>query len=317
MKLRGAVSYAIILFFLVWCAIVFRADIAQIKFAPIWGARNAVLLATLLSLFNYALRTVRWSLYLTRLGHPLPASFCALTYIAGFAFTLSPGKVGELVRGRYYQRVGISLSSTTAAFFIERLMDLLAMLTLASLSLASSSAFERLIWVTIGVIVTVLAVLALAPWERFLKWLQSVAWFTPSLKKPIGGILRTLLFARVLLQPKLLAIGFVIGLIAWGAEGIGLMVIGAISPGVSLDWATATGIYSVAIIVGALSFLPGGLGSTEAVMIGLLATHGYSVPDAILLTLVCRLLTLWFAVVIGWIAVIALRNNPMFEANNR
>lgn len=34
-------------------------------------------------------------------------------------------------------------------------------------------------------------------------------------------------------------------------------------------------------------------------MIVLLSAHGYGTPDAVLLTLVCRLLTLWFAVAIG------------------
>ena len=84
------------------------------------------------------------------------------------------------------------------------------------------------------------------------------------------------------------------------------MVIGAVAPAVPIDWATATGIYSVAIIVGALSFLPGGLGSTEAVMVALLAAHGYTMPDAMLLTLVYRFLTLWFAIAIGWSAVVVI-----------
>jgi len=56
-----------------------------------------------------------------------------------------------------------------------------------------------------------------------------------------------------------------------------------------------------------LSFLPGGLGSTEAVMAALLFAHGYTMPQAILLTLICRLLTLWLAVVIGWACVGLLR----------
>lgn len=318
MKLKGALSYAIVLLFLGWCAIAFRADIAQIKFGPVWAARDAVFYAALLSLVNYALRVARWSLYLSRLGHPLSLGFSGLTYIAGFAFTLSPGKVGEMVRGRYYQKIGIPLSSTAAAFFIERLVDLLAMLALAFLAVASStSAYDGLIWGTVAVIALLLAVLALAPWVRIAEWVESAAWFPKSLKKAAQGTLRTLLSAKALLHPQLLATGFVIALLAWGAEGIGLMVIGAISPSVPIAWTTATGIYSVAIIVGALSFLPGGLGSTEPVMIALLAAHGYPMPDAILLTLVCRLLTLWFAVVIGWFAVAALRRNPMLQEISR
>jgi uncharacterized protein (TIRG00374 family) len=81
-----------------------------------------------------------------------------------------------------------------------------------------------------------------------------------------------------------------------------------------LDPMTAVGIYAVAVLVGGLSFLPGGVGSTEAVMTTLLATHGYSVSQALLITLTCRLVTLWLAVGLGWIAVFALRQRTAAEA---
>jgi len=41
---------------------------------------------------------------------------------------------------------------------------------------------------------------------------------------------------------------------------------------------TAVGLYSIAIIVGALSFMPEGLGSTEVVVVNLLNMHGYPLP---------------------------------------
>ena len=313
MKILQALVYVIVIIFFGWCAFTFQSDIAQIKFSQVVTAWDSILFALLLSLVNYVLRMARWALYIFRLGHHLPFSFLGLTYIAGFAFTLSPGKVGEMVRGRYYQKIGIPLSSTAAAFFIERLIDLLAMLALAFMAIAFSSAYDTLIWGAAIVISLLLIILAVSPWAKIYEYVEKVRWFPESIKKAIQAILRTLCSAKALLKPELLAVSFIIGLIAWGAEGIGLMVIGAISPSISIDWVTAIGIYSIAIIVGALSFLPGGLGSTEAVMIALLAAHGYAMPDAILLTVVCRLLTLWFAVVIGWIVVGAMHRNPMFE----
>jgi glycosyltransferase 2 family protein len=67
-------------------------------------------------------------------------------------------------------------------------------------------------------------------------------------------------------------------------------------------------------LAGAISFLPGGLGSTEAVMTTLLAAHGFSLADSIFMTLACRLLTLWLAVVLGWIAVLVLRQRSLAPA---
>jgi len=69
------------------------------------------------------------------------------------------------------------------------------------------------------------------------------------------------------------------------------------------------GIYSVSVLAGALSFIPGGLGSTEAVMVLLLTLVGVNTPAAIAATLICRLATLWFAVIIGGAVLAALEFN--------
>lgn len=307
MKMRGILSYLIVLFFVGWCIVAFREDLAKIRFEPIWAGRYWIILAALLTLFNYTLRVLRWTWYFKCLGHKMPFDFSMLTYLAGFAFTLSPGKVGELVRGRYYQKIGIPLSTTAAAFFVERLMDLLAMLALAFLAIATASAYQALIWGTVGGIAGVLVVLAVTPWRRMAQRVAELQWIPVFLQRPVQGFFRTLVSSRALLHPGWLLLGFGMAVLAWGAEGLGLMVIGKIFPAIALDWATATSIYAIAIIIGVLSFLPGGLGGTEAVMAALLTKQGFSLSDAILLTLVCRLLTLWFAVLIGWIAVVILK----------
>ncbi|MDP9123447.1 MAG: lysylphosphatidylglycerol synthase domain-containing protein, partial [Pseudomonadota bacterium] len=60
-----------------------------------------------LSLFTYAARYVRWHWLLARAGHATPAFSGFLAYLAGFAFTATPGKVGELVRIRYFAPWGV------------------------------------------------------------------------------------------------------------------------------------------------------------------------------------------------------------------
>ncbi|RMN59810.1 hypothetical protein ALQ56_200272 [Pseudomonas syringae pv. papulans] len=57
--------------------------------------------------------------------------------------------------------------------------------------------------------------------------------------------------------------------------------------------------YALAMLAGALSFMPGGLGSAEAVMVRLLMFKGMPGADAIAATLLIRLATLWFVVAIG------------------
>jgi uncharacterized membrane protein YbhN (UPF0104 family) len=298
--------HALIIAFAAWCAVSLHADIGQLSFAPVWQARTAVLCTALLSLLNYLLRGVRWLLYLRALGARVGSGYGLLTYWAGFAFTLSPAKLGELVRARYYMTAGVPLSATAAAYFVERLLDLVVVLLLALVTYSAASGYALLLWATVLAAGGGLVAVAYLPWPAIAAWGERHTVLPGVAGRLLGPILNTLLAARVLLRPGLLLPSFVLGLLAWAAEGAGLGLLGALAPEVELDWVSATGIYSVAIIVGALSFLPGGLGSTEAVMVVLLSAHGHSTSDALLITLVCRLLTLWLAVAIGWLAVLAL-----------
>ncbi len=306
LHLKSLIFYSIILFSAGWCMVIFRADISRVSFSPVLNAWDSILLAALFSLLNYVLRIVRWRAYLSHLGYRLTLSFSALTFVSGFAFTLTPGKVGEMIRARYYKGLKIPLSSVAAAFFIERLMDLLAMVALALTAFAASSEYTHLLWSTIGLIALMLALLTSLPWNRTEIVLEKYRSLPNVLKNAFLRIARTFTSARILLTPSMLITGFVFSLAAWGLEGVGLQVISTMLPGASLDYFSAIGIYAVAIIVGALSFLPGGLGSTEAAMVVLLVAYGYSISDAILLTLIFRILTLWFAVALGWLAVLAL-----------
>jgi uncharacterized protein (TIRG00374 family) len=257
---------------------------------------------------NYVLRIIRWQRYLARLGRPLPLGFIALTYVAGFAFTVSPGKVGEMARARYYSRFGVSLADVAGAFFVERLLDVMAMMALAALIAASAPRYRPAMWAAGLLIAAVLVILTGVPWSRLTGALEGRMHLPRALKRIAVGAAQALGAARSLLSPGVLVLGLLLGLVGWGLEGVGLYALGSMFPATHLATTTGIGIYAVAVLVGALSFLPGGLGSTEAVMTALLATQGYAIGEALLITIACRIVTLWLAVVIGWLAVFALRH---------
>ena len=76
--------------------------------------------------------------------------------------------------------------------------------------------------------------------------------------------------------------------------------------------ASGSGTCSITSIAGALSFLPGGLGVTEGTMTILLvgSATGVDQPTALTATLLMRLATLWFAVLMGLILLLVLRFAP-------
>jgi uncharacterized protein (TIRG00374 family) len=101
------------------------------------------------------------------------------------------------------------------------------------------------------------------------------------------------------LQPKPAAFGVAIGLVSWGAEGLGLYLI---CQGLHLNLTapTAIGIYAIASLAGSAAFfVPAGIGGMEIVMTTLLIAHAAPLRTAVIATLLCRIATLWFAVLIG------------------
>jgi uncharacterized protein (TIRG00374 family) len=85
---------------------------------------------------------------------------------------------------------------------------------------------------------------------------------------------------------------------AWSAEGLAFhWILGWM--GAEIPLAFSLFVYATAMLAGALSFMPGGLGGAEAVMVALLMWKGMPAADAVAATVLIRLATLWFAVALG------------------
>lgn len=306
--LRKIAIYGATICFVLWCVIAFWRDISRIDLRPVALHWPLITIAAALSLLNYALRALRWRWYLKILGQHYSWGFIGLTYLAGFAFTLSPGKLGEVVRARYYAARGLKVSAVASAFFAERLLDLAAIVLLALAAISQVKAYQPFLWSAMLLVGASLVVVATWPWSRTAHRLEQ--------RRAQGHVFpgqhQLIAFSTVIgssrrfLSAPLMVGGLLLGIVAWGAEAVGFFLLSNLSDG-NLALTASLGVYGISIIVGALSFLPGGLGSTEAVMTALLVSHGYEISQAILITIVCRLLTLWLGVAIGWLCVGILR----------
>ncbi len=262
-----------------------------------------------LSLLNYGLRFERWRMIIRQLGHRVPAARHLLYYLSGFAFTVSPAKAGEAVRSLYLRDHGVSYPESVAALFAERALDVLAMVVLAALIIASRRSYLPLvIAVPLAMAACLLLVSRKSLPQRLGRW-------TDALRRPLPtrlarGALGLLESARALLRPRLLLLGAAIGIISWGGEGLGLYLL-CKSLHLQVTPLAAIGIYGLAVLAGgAACFLPAGIGSMEAVMTALLTAQGAPVGDALTATLLCRVATLWFAVIIGVIAATSVELQP-------
>lgn len=260
-----------------------------------------------LALANYAIRMVRWSLYLDLCALEVPFRIRALTFLSGFALSVTPGKLGELIKS-YLLRETCAIPITRSAPIIiaERVTDLIALLILGLAGVAFYGVAHGMVVAGAAVIVAGLVVLS---WSTLAHGIIAVATRPRPLRR-FADRLRTLYDGlSELMRPRPLAWATALGVIAWLAECVGFSLIVAAFPGTDVPLGLAILIYAVTTVAGALSFLPGGLLVTEASMTLFLveASRGVDQPTAVAATILTRLATLWFAVAIGLLALAALR----------
>jgi uncharacterized protein (TIRG00374 family) len=257
-----------------------------------------------LSSLNIALRYIRWQFYLSKLGHYISNSHSLQYFLAGFAFTSTPAKAGEAVRSLYLKDDGVAYTDSLAALFVERLTDLVAVILLA---LAAAYTFEEYRWLVLLAGGMTFAILPLIH-SQFLRTVLAAISQRVSQDKIRNGLTHVVTMinsSAVLLKSAPLYGGMLLSMLACFAVGL-MMYITLILLGVEISMSLAIGIYATGILAGALSFMPGGIGSAEAVMIGLLMLSGVDLPVATAATLICRIAALWYSIAIGIIIVLRL-----------
>lgn len=284
-------------------------------FQRLASAWHWLLLAIIPVFATYLVRFWRWRWLLQRRGHVVPYWWGLCAYLAGFALTATPGKAGELLRIRYFGRMDVRPLDTVAAFVFERACDLLVILLL---SMAAAPLFPGLDLLAGCVLVFVLLLFAIARWralhgaaERTVAripadWARRACTFTLSATNQVGDHFDSRAFGASLVS----------GILAWSLTA-GVFVGVCAGFGLNIDPFLAFGIYPLAMLIGALSFVPGGVGTTELAIVLMLGRLGIGASDALAVAVGTRLVTLWFAIGVGAAAVLLLERIGLAAADPR
>jgi uncharacterized protein (TIRG00374 family) len=265
----------------------------------------------LLTVWNYGLRFARWQYFLRVLGVTgVTTADSALVFLSGFAMGLTPGKSGEVTKSYWLRELAgpgrAPLARTAPMVFAERLVDGIAMLILASSGLVSFRFGVGALLAVAALAVLAVGLLQARPLVHgILKMLRGRA------RTARAAVVIETLYesARELLTWPRLVLAVGVGVMSWGGECLALYVIllglGA-APGLELlnqaTFALATG-----SLVGSASLLPGGIGAAEgtvAAVLDLVAGQPRDVAAAA--TLLIRVCTLWFGVLLGAAALLLL-----------
>jgi glycosyltransferase 2 family protein len=264
---------------------------------------SAFAIACALAFGNYLTRFLKWEYYLARLGiRGVPKLDSLLTFLSGLVLTVTPGKVGEVFKSLVLQQThGVAVAKTAPIVLAERLTDVLGIVILI---VAGSAGFSGgLVWAFAGSILVVIVLVAIGS-DKVFEWLlgltergpAKVRTLAPKLREAWGS-LRKMTSPRALLLPTLLSV------FAWFLEGLALFVI-LHGFGETTSVLVACFFYSTATLAGALIPVPGGLGVTEGMLEEQLWHFGhvdkFTSTSAMILV---RFATLWFAVLVGFLAL--------------
>ena len=254
-----------------------------------------------LSLANYVVRFIRWELYLRMLDIRVDLRTSLSIFLAGLAMTITPGKIGEFLKSYLLKEsAGVPMARSAPIVFVERVTDLLSLLLLASFGVATYEP-DAVPLVVATALASVAAVVVLQSQRLTSLALGLVA------RLPVGSRVAPKLeeaveASRALLGFRALALGLFLATVSWffecaeyslAFEGFGL----------ELPMGAAVFGYSFSTVAGVVS--PGGVGPTDFFLIEIAQRLGQVDGDvATAASFLVRLCTLWFAVLLGAVALL-------------
>ncbi|MBM4356344.1 MAG: flippase-like domain-containing protein [Deltaproteobacteria bacterium] len=230
----------------------------------------------------------------------------ALVFFSGLSMSVTPGKVGELLKSFLLKQAdGTPVGVSAPVVVGERLTDLLSLLVLAVFGVAGSG-YGWDILAAAAVLCGLVIVLAL--WRRAGDAAFRLLARLPFMKvrrESFQEMQRTLL---TMVGWRCLVVGTAISAVAWFAECAAFWLV-LRGTGIDFPIASAMFVYALGTIAGAVTMLPGGLVATEASMVFVLVElfRQATRPAAVTAVLVVRICTLWFAVLVGVVALALFR----------
>ena len=253
-------------------------------------------LILLLAPLNYLLRYFKWNYFLKISNlHPDPA-INRYIFLSGLSMTITPGKVGELIKCYLLkEHINAPVSATSPIVMAERITDGMAMVILAAVGSLAHAYGGYILLFTATALILVVAVFHVDVLFDYFSSLYSQVRYLKQLSNFMSAFQQN---AKKLFTLKSLIVAVGLGVVSWGFEGL-VIYLAVLAFGGSITVLGSIFVVSVSSILGALSALPGGVVVAEGSIMGLLLLIGLSPEMAAATTLVTRFSTLWLGVGIG------------------
>lgn len=262
-------------------------------------------LLLLLSFLNYYTRFLKWDYYLSIIKVRIKKIDSFSIFMSGLIMSVTPGKIGELLKSYLVKGItGTPVSKTAPIILVERITDTVSIILI---SLVGAYIFNYGRAIVIGIAIFFFLFLILIGNKKIMIWFLQLLEKNKFLNKHLYKIKNAYESSYQMLRPVPFFKMILLSLLSWLFECLAYYIILVnFNIGVSFFWAAFS--YGFAIILGAISMLPGGIGVTEGALTFALVQRNFPKDLAVASTFIIRFVTLWFAIIIGILSVSIYQN---------
>jgi len=309
-KLKKKIFISVIFGLIIFAGLSIYSDFNKITKIFLTFNYKYIPLILILAPLNYCFRYIKWNYYLKKVDIQINNKDNILIFASALAMTVTPGKIGELLKSYLLkEKNSIPISQTAPLIMTERLTDGISMIILASFGVLIYDYGKGILF---SVIIFMIIIICLAQSPKIISKLINFLGKIKILKKHSESFKIFYQNTYTLFKIKTLLFAIIIGIISWSFEGLIIfLTLKAMDTKISL--LASVFIVSFSSIVGAISMLPGGLLAAEGSIFGLLLLMKIPKDIATVTTIITRFSTLWLGVLIGIIALFLVQKKMFIE----
>jgi len=300
LKQISKIVLSVVLVVLFYAILAITSDISKINenFSNIQIYQIVLILGTYV--IGMFVSSLRQKYVLNKSGLKISIKDSFLVYVSGLSMIITPLGSGQLIKSYYLKKkFGYELSKTFPLLIIERFCDLLVATIFVVISLLVYFSETSLIVSIISFIILGVVICALTNKKIFNFWknkLQKISFLAQLFEQidDVNSNLRNLLTFRIIIP------SIIITTVALTLECTAVYF-AFLAFNIELPFLETVQIFYTSIIGGVLSFIPGGVGITEAGFIGLVMQKNITSDLATSLIIFIRIATIWFSTILGFI----------------
>ena len=244
---------------------------------------------------------IKWHFLLKNSEVDIPLTKSIAVWFAGVAFEITPGQIGALIKSQILKTsYNIPRTKTVPIVIVEKVYDLIGAILASVIGIIILGMEIYLIAIAISVLAFIFFFMYHKPASKlffnritklkfFSKYIENISGFYETVQKSTNVRAATICILLALAYWFMVSAAAYYTLISFDVN--------------ILDYLKVLAIYSTSTLLGAISFIPAGIGITEGSIAGLFTLNGIDVSTALILAVMIRIFTLWYSVSVGFIAL--------------